>query len=261
VAGRQRAPEHVPGDDAQAASPRPGEILVRVRARGPTHGGPHIGAMHAAGTVIAAGDGVTRFAVGDEVFGHFSADPCARAQVPCARTTADGAHVERRPDDLDPPAAAALAEGGLAAKTILRAAELRPGQTAVVVGATAGAGTELVPVLAEAGVRVIAAVTPDDDDLVRSLGAADTIECTTADPVSDALASHPEADLLVDLVSFEEPYFITARAPHGTILTAAPGHEGSGLPRIGISAEPGELAALARRALDRRRPSRDPEPV
>jgi hypothetical protein len=166
-----------------------------------------------------------------------------------ARTTADGPHVERRPDRLDPLAAAALADGGLTAKTILRAADVRPGQTALVIGATSRAGTVLVPLLAEAGVHVIAGTRPDDDDLVRSLGATETVECTTADPVADALTSHPEVDLLVDLASFGEPYFITAGARHGTIITALDGARGPGLPRIGISAVPGDLAALARRAL------------
>jgi NADPH:quinone reductase-like Zn-dependent oxidoreductase len=210
--------------------------------------------MAAAGTVIAAGDHVTRFAVGDKVFGHFLAESWAWVHAACARTTADGPHVERRPDGLDPLAAATLAEGGLIAKTILRAAELQPGQTALVIGATSRSGAVLVPLFAEAGAHVIAGATPDEDDYVRSLGATETIEYTTARPVSDALASHPDVDLLVDLVSFGEPYFITAAARNGTIVTALPVAAEPGLPRIGISAEPDDLAALAQRALDGRQP-------
>ncbi|MCW3017036.1 MAG: NADP-dependent oxidoreductase [Solirubrobacterales bacterium] len=272
VAGRQRPPEHLGGDDDwQQSRPDPGEILVRVQACGLNHvdhalssgttsqpSGPaahNICPMDAAGTVIAAGDRVTRFAVGDEVFGHFLTDSWAWIQTLGVRTTADGPHVERRPEGLDPLAAAALAEGGLTAKTIMRAAALQPGQTAVVIGATARAGTVLVPLLAEAGGHVIAAVTPGDEDYVRSLGAADTIECATADPLADALASHPDADLLVDLVSFGEPYFITAAAGHGTSVTALAGPDEPGIPRIRISAEPGDLAALAQRALDGHQPA------
>jgi NADPH2:quinone reductase len=246
----------------------PGEIVLRVQACGlnhvehalgsgamsqpSAHGVPYMCAMDAAGTVIAAGDGVARFAPGDEVFGHFPAESWAWVQAPCARTAADGPHIERRPEGLDPLAAVALAEAGLAAKTIVRAAELRPGQTAVVIGATSRAGMLLVRLLAEAGAHVIAGATPDDGDYVRSLGAADTIEYTTAHPVGDALASLPDVDLLVDLVSFDEPYFITAAARHGTLVTALPGADEPGLPHIEISAEPGDLAALARRAIDAR---------
>jgi NADPH:quinone reductase-like Zn-dependent oxidoreductase len=269
VAGRRRPPEPLCGDDGQPSAPGPGEILVRVQACGlnhvdhalstgamsqlSAHGAPYICDMDAAGTVIATGERVTRFAIGDEVFGHFPAESWAWVQAPCARITADGPHVELRPEGLDPLAAAALAHSGLTAKTILRATELRPGQTALVIGANSATGTMLVPLLAETGAHVIARPTPDDDDYLRSLDAAE-IEYATADPVADALASHPEVDLLVDLVSFGEPYFITAAAKRGTIVTALPGADGPGIPRVGISAEPGDLAALAERALDGRQP-------
>lgn len=256
--------------------PGPGEILIRVQACGlnqvdnalgpdnalspagmswlSAHGSPYICGIDGAGTVIAVGDRVTRFAVHDEVFGHFLADSWAGVEPPFARTSADGPHVERRPEGLDPLAAAVLAEGGLIAKTILRAAKLRPGQTALVIGATSRVGTVLVPLLAEAGAHVIASVAPEDDDYGRSLGAADTIEYKPADPVAGALASHPEVDLLIDLVRFGEPYFITAAAPHGTIISAFPGPDGPGIQRIPISVEPGDLAALAQHAPDARWP-------
>jgi NADPH:quinone reductase-like Zn-dependent oxidoreductase len=277
VAGQQGPPEQLGGDVAPPSSPGPGEILVRVQACGVSRveralstgavaqlfprGGPYLRGMDAAGTVTATGDGVTRFAVGDEVFGHFPAESWTWVQEPSARTNADGAHVELRPEGLDPLAAAALAEAGLTATTILRAAELRPGQSALVIGATSGTGTVLVPLLAETGIHVIAGATSEDDAYVRSLGAAETFEYATADPIADALACHPGVELLVDLVSFDEPYFLTLGATQGTIVTALPapngGHGGGrdlGVPRIAISAEPGDLAALVRRALDGSQP-------
>jgi NADPH2:quinone reductase len=253
-----------------SSPPGPGEILVRVQACGLNHvdhalsssamprlcarGAPLMCGIGAAGTVIAAGDRVTRFAVGDEVFGHFVAASWAWVQASCARTTAVGPHVEHRPEGLDPLAAAALVETGLTVKTLVRAAEVRPGQTALVIGATSRAGAVLVPLLAEAGAHVIAGATRDDDEYVRSLGAADTIEYTTASRVADALASQTDVDLFVDFVSFDEPYFITAAASHGTIVTALRVAPEPGIPRIAIAAEPGDLAALAQRALDGRQP-------
>jgi NADPH:quinone reductase-like Zn-dependent oxidoreductase len=276
VAGGQGSSEQPGRGCAVPFAPGPGEILVRVQACGVSRveralstgsvsqlcprGAPYVSGMDAAGTVIATGDGVTRFAVGDEVFGHFPAEAWTWAHAPCARTVADGAHLELRPEGLDQLAAAALAEAGLTATTILRAAELRPGQSAVVIGATSGPGTVLVPLLAEGEVRVIAAATPEDDAYVRSLGAAETFDHGTADPVAHALARHPGVELLVDLVTFDEPYFITPAATQGTIVTALPAPEGDaavadlGIPRIGISAEPGDLAALVRRALDGSQP-------
>ena len=261
-----RGQDHV-GDDVRQPSPLgAGEIFVRVQACGLNHVDPalssgamsqpsaHGAPMDAAGTVFAVGDGVTRFAVGEEVFGHFPVESWAWVQAGCARMTAEGPHVERRPEGLDSLAAVALAQAGLTATTILRAAALRPGHTALVIGATSRAGTVLVALLAEAGAHVIACATPDDDDYVRSLGAADTIPYTTANAVVDALASHPDVDLLVDLVSFGEPYFITAAARHGTIVTATLGADKGGIPRIEISPERGDLAALAQRTLHGRRP-------
>jgi hypothetical protein len=118
----------------------------------------------------------------------------------------------------------------------------------------------LVPLLVETGVHVIAAATPADDAYVRSLGAAETFECVAGDPVGDALAHHPHVELLADLVTFDEPYFITPGATQGTIVTALPvreadaGADGLGVPRVPICAEPGDLAALVQRALDGSRP-------
>ena len=265
-----RGQDHINGVDGQPSPLGGCEILVRVHACGlnhvdhalstgamcqlSTHGAPHRCDMPAAGTVIAAGDRVARFAVGDQVFGRFPAESWAWVEAPCARMIADGPHVERRPEGLDPLAAVALAQAGLTAKTILRAARLQAGQTALVIGATSRVGALLVALLAEAGAHVIAGATPGNGDYVRALGAAETIESTTADLVEDALASHPEVDLLVDLVGFGEPYFLTAAESSGTIVTAHPGPHGLGIPRIAISAEPGDLAALAQRTLDGREP-------
>jgi NADPH2:quinone reductase len=254
--------------DALPWGPGKSEILVRVQACGlsrvecPRSTGivsppdrpetEFVGGMDTAGAVIATGDSVTRFAVGDEVFGHLPAGSWSWIHPPCARTTAAGAHIERRPEFLDPLAAAALAGDGLRAMTLLRAAETRPGQTALVIGATASVGRVLVPLLSEAGVRVTAGATPAEEAYIRSLGAAETFEYAAVSPVAEAIASYPDVDLLVDLVSFDEPYFITAAALGGTIVTAFAPRHGLGIPRIGISAQPGDLTTLAQRTADGR---------
>jgi hypothetical protein len=121
---------------------------------------------------------------------------------------------------------------GLTANTILRAAKLRPGQTALVIGATTQTGTILMSLLAETGAYMIAS-------------GMDTIDQATGDPVVNALTSNPDLNLTVDLVSFGEPYFITRAARQGTIVSAEPRPDGPSIPRIRISAEPGDLAALA----------------
>jgi NADPH2:quinone reductase len=169
--------------------------------------------------------------------------------------TTEGPHVELRPDALEPGAAAALVEGALAAKTIVRAAGVLLGQTALVIGTTGRVGIVLVPLLVEAGVSVIATATPADEAYVRRLGAAETIE-DSARASMDAMASHPDIDLLVDLVNFDEPYFATARAVPccgalvgaGRVQDTQDRPAGPGIPRIQLCAEPGDLLQLAQRA-------------
>jgi NADPH:quinone reductase-like Zn-dependent oxidoreductase len=253
-------------------TPAPGEIVVRRRplalsgvhlalvagTAGPGRlpsDGTHLGAVGDAGTVVATGKGVTRFAVGDEVFGRLRAP--GAAWTPYVLIDADGPHVEHRPYALEPGAAAALVEGGLTAKTIFRAAGVQAGQTALVIGATGRVGIVLVPLLVEAGVSVIATATPADAHYVRALGAAQTIVGGVAEAM-EALAHNPDVDLLVDLVNFADPYFAAARSVPvcGTLVGALPTSEADpwscefGIPRIQLSAEPGDLLELAQRALE-----------
>jgi NADPH:quinone reductase-like Zn-dependent oxidoreductase len=253
-------------------TPGPGELVVRRRplalsgvhlalvagTAGPGRlpsDGTHLGALGDAGTVVATGEGVTRFAVGDEVFGRLRAPGAAWA--PYVLIDADGPHVEHRPYALEPGAAAALVEGGLTAKTIFRAAGVQVGQTALVIGATGRVGIVLVPLLVEAGVFVIATASPADAPYVRWLGAAETIEGGAAEAM-DALDRNPDIDLLVDLVNFADPYFAAARSipSCGTLVGALPCSEADprscefGIPRIQLSAEPGDLLELAQRALE-----------
>jgi NADPH:quinone reductase-like Zn-dependent oxidoreductase len=258
-------------EQARPPVPGPGELVVRRQTlalsgvhlalvtgtAGPGRlpsDGTHLGAVGDAGTVIATGDGVTRFAVGDEVFGRLR--PSGAAWTPYV-LTADGPHVELRPDALEPGAAAALVEGGMAAKTIVRAASVQTGQTALVIGTNGRVGIVLVPLLVEAGVSVIATARPGDEAYIRSLGAAETIKDGARDAM-EAIAEHPDVDLLVDLVSFAEPYFATARAIPctGALVGAGAAQDADdrppaiGIPRIELSAEPGDLVELAQRALD-----------
>jgi NADPH:quinone reductase len=255
-------------EQAPPPTPGPGELVVRRRTlalsgvhlalvtgtAGPGRlpsDGTHLGTAGDAGTVIAIGEGVTRFAVGDEVFGRLRPRGTPWTQYVL---TADGPHVEIRPDALEPEAAAAVVEGGLAAKTIVRAAGVQPGQTALVIGTNGRVGIVLVPLLVEAGVSVIATARPGDEAYVRSLGAAETIEDSARDAM-ETIARHPDVDLLVDLVSFAEPYFATARAVPTTGALVGVGKDANaspaafGIPRIELSAEPGDLVELARRAL------------
>lgn len=158
---------------------------------------PYIPGVDFAGTVTEIGEGVSAYAVGDEVFGTAvprvlramagtrpSVGTGAMAQY--AVVEADTPLIAHRPAGLAAPDAAALATAGQAALATVRAADVRAGERVLVVGATGGVGTAVLPLLAAAGAHVIATATDADAEVVRGLGAKEVIGYQQADyPVGD----------------------------------------------------------------------------
>jgi NADPH:quinone reductase-like Zn-dependent oxidoreductase len=196
------APENYFVTDIPAPSPGPGQILVRIAAASinPADVMP-IGPSHTpgndfAGTVVETGLGVTAFREGDEIFGL--AVPRALRDMAGVRPSlstgslaeyavfeADTPLLAHRPPSLSVQHAAALATAGLTARALFLTARPKAGGTALVVGATGGVGTALVPLLAKAGVEVVATATAEDTELMHELGARHTIGYTDAYPTAD----------------------------------------------------------------------------
>ena len=177
--------------------PRPGlaagEVLVRVRAAGVDRGTWHMMAgqpylmrlgfgfrgprcrvpgLDVAGTVVATGPGVTRFSIGDEVFGlargSFAEYAAARADK-----------LARKPAALSFAQAAALAVSGLTALQGLRdAGHLKPGQKVLVIGASGGVGSYAVQLAKAFGAEVTGVCGTAKTDLVRAIGADHVIDYT-----------------------------------------------------------------------------------
>jgi len=204
VATEYGPPEKYVVADIPVPRPGPGQIQVRIAAASinPADvvlpGGaypvpldfPHVPGNDFAGTVTEAGPGVTAFAAGDEIFGQ-AVPRVLRAMAGATRPSlstgslaeyavfeADTPLLTHRPNGLSVQDAAALATAGLTARALITTARTRPGQTVLVVGATGGVGTALVPLLAAAGAKVIATATAADAELLRGLGADDTIGYT-----------------------------------------------------------------------------------
>jgi NADPH:quinone reductase-like Zn-dependent oxidoreductase len=196
-------PEQFTVADVPVPRPGPGQIQVRISAASlnPTDirlpGGeyrdalhlefPHVPGNDFAGTVTEVGLGVTVFRVGDEVFGE-AVPRAMRAVASATRPSlstgslaeyavfeADTPLIARRPAGLSAVDAAALATSGLTALAMIGTAEVKPDETVLVVGATGGVGTAVVPLLAAGGARVIATSTAADADILRDLGAAEVI--------------------------------------------------------------------------------------
>jgi len=176
-------------------SPDTGEVLVRVEASSLNgfdtavaagylagmmeHRYPVVLGKDFAGTVAAVGDGVTRFAVGDRVFGVVTKPFLGDGGFGEYVVVGDGLGTAAIPDGLDVATAGVLGLAGTAAVDALDAVAPQPGETVLVSGATGGVGAIAIQYAAATGARVIATATAGaQTDLVRGLGANDVVDHT-----------------------------------------------------------------------------------
>ena len=162
-----------------------------------------------AGRVVAVGGGVTRFRVGDEVFG--GADG---SFAELAATTEE--RLARKPAALTYGEAAALHVAGLTALQGLRdKARVQAGQLVLINGAGGGVGTYAVQIAKWLGAHVAATTRTESVDLVRSLGADNVIDYST----EDFTRGNARYDVIFD-IGGNRPFSHLRRAvaPRGTIV-------------------------------------------
>ncbi|WP_217571995.1 NADP-dependent oxidoreductase [Mesorhizobium sp. GbtcB19] len=187
--------------------PKPGEVLVRVKAAGinPVDGAvrggfypllgepPFILGWDISGTVAALGAGVTAFKIGDEVFGmpHFPKQAGAYAEL----ATAPVNEIAAKPAAIDHAHAAALPLAGLTAwQGLVRHGRLQAGQRALIHAAAGGVGHLAVQIAKALGAYIIATASPDKTVFVRSIGADEVIDYTKGDFTEQAR----NVDLVLD---------------------------------------------------------------
>ncbi|MBF8191857.1 NADP-dependent oxidoreductase [Nonomuraea sp. K274] len=290
VARSYGPPELLRIDDLPIPEPGPGQVQVKVAAASlnpadllMTGGAvrdlfetvfPYVPGTDFAGTVTRVGPGVERFGIGDEVFG-FGVPPLYAERMGVSAVTsgalaeyatfqADGPFVAPRPEGLAPGTAAALASTGMTAAAALADGDFQPGERVLVIGATGGVGSIVVPLLAkERKAEVIATAIPEYAAYAHDLGAAETIDYLSADVGEETLRRHPGGvDAIVNLVLDGARLAAAARAlrPGGRLLTTTPGSLGhDGLRRDDITVRvvhgppgirPDTFPTLAARALD-----------
>ncbi len=129
------------------------------------------------GRIAALGPDVGGFAVGDRVMGS-TGYGAAREQIAIAASRL--AHV---PDGLPLDKAAGLSIAyGTTLHALEQRAEMKPGETLAVLGASGGVGLAAVEIGAAMGARVIACASSDDKlEFARRHGAAETINYATQD--------------------------------------------------------------------------------
>lgn len=198
---------------------------------------PHVPGNDFAGTVTDVGPDVSGYTAGDEVFG-FALPRVLRPMAGAARPSlgtgalaeyvvveADTPLVAHRPAALPVDQAAALPVVGTTARALMATGAFGADETVLVVGATGGVGTTVLPLLAAAGTRVTATATAADATLVRQLGAAEVVDYRTQDVTAQTLRRHPggvDAVLNLSLPGTELPALAAALRPGGRLLTITP---------------------------------------
>lgn len=198
-------------DDVDEPTPAEGRVTVKVAAAGVNMaewhlmaGDPTVARLalglrrpknprlgeDVAGVVTAVGPGVTRFAVGDAVFGSARG---SWAEIADAREDL----LQPLPAGMSYEQAAAVPMAGYTALAAVRRVGPIGGRHIAVTGAGGGVGSYAVQLAAAAGARVTAVCSGRKADFVRSLGADDVIDYTTTDP-TDPAAGGRRFDAVLD---------------------------------------------------------------
>ena len=135
-----------------------------------------------AGTVEAIGPDVTRFAVGDRVFGVDQDRFGSNAEL---MVTREDAPIATMPASMTFDDGGALCDGFILAHTCLSATKLRSGQRILVYGATGSIGSATVQLAHAWGAHVTAVADTSTLELMRSLGADEVIDRTKQDFTRD----------------------------------------------------------------------------
>jgi NADPH:quinone reductase-like Zn-dependent oxidoreductase len=181
-------PEVLSLDEVPRPAPGPNDLLVRVHAtavnpvdwklRSGLHVVryrlPWILGLDASGVVEAVGSGVTRFAVGDEVWSSpVHNRPGTYADYLCINER----QVALKPANLSHPEAASLPLVGLTAyQCLVDMGRLGPGQQVLIHAGAGGVGSFAIQLAKHLGARVITTCSSRNAKLVRDLGADQVID-------------------------------------------------------------------------------------
>ncbi|WP_307028106.1 NAD(P)-dependent alcohol dehydrogenase [Arthrobacter globiformis] len=226
------------------------DVLVRVRAagvdRGVWHmmtGLPYLGrlafgirkpkdpvlGLDLAGTVEAVGPDVTRFTVGDAVYGSGRGSYAEYAVAPETKLAA-------KPQPLSFEQAAAVPVSAVTALQGLRAGKIREGQKVLVTGASGGVGSYAVQLAKAYGAHVTGVCSTGKVGFVRTLGADHVIDYSRED-----FADAGPYDLILDIAG-NPPISRLRRALTPTGTAVITGGEGGGKLTGGLHRQ---LSALA----------------
>jgi NADPH:quinone reductase-like Zn-dependent oxidoreductase len=261
-------PEVLRLTDVPRPEPEPTQVQVRVHAAGvnPTdwkqrrsgywYTLPLAQGWDVSGVVTATAPGVTRLAVGDEVYGmpNFPHRPGAYADY----VTAPSRHFAPKPATLDHVRAAALPLAALTAwQALVDAAGVDKGQRVLVHAAAGGVGHLAVQIAKARGAQVIGTASAAKHDLLRDLGADELVDHRSVD-FDDAVTG---VDVVLDAIGGDYlERSMRTLAPGGLYIgitnpfdldrvTAAAAEHGRGVRGTTVMVEPDHAALEAITAL------------
>lgn len=243
----------------QRPSPGPDEVLVRVHATsvntpdwvtvtgtpsilrlrsGPWRPRNPVRGTDVAGVVEEAGEGVTDFQPGDEVFGSsWDGVPGSHSGTFAEFAAIPASQLITKPSNVTFVEAAASVMTGLTALAAMRdVAGVTPGTRVLVNGASGGVGTFAVQIAHALGAEVTAVSSTRNLELVRSLGAHHVIDYTS----DDLTATGDRYEVILDNVMNHSPaQMARLLAPGGLLIPNSIGTSGGvlgGLPRLARAA-------------------------
>lgn len=183
-------PEVLKLEDVPRPEPKANEVLVRVIGAGVNpidaiirEGTfakefgtrlPLVPGYDIAGIVAKAGPQITRFKVGDAVYGYVRG---GGGYAEYAIATEE--EVSLKPKSLSFVGAASVPVVALTAwQALIDAAQLKAGQTVLIHGGSGGVGTMAIQIAKARGAHVIATASTQNQDLLKELGADVTIDYT-----------------------------------------------------------------------------------
>jgi NADPH:quinone reductase-like Zn-dependent oxidoreductase len=219
-----------------------GEVLVKVAAAGLDRGTWHlmtgrpfvmrlgfglrgpknpVPGLDVSGTVVATGNGASRFKVGDEVFGEGKG---SFAEFVVAKE----AKLATKPPELTFEQAAAIPVSGVTAlQGLCDVGRLQKGDRVLIIGASGGVGTYAIQIAKAVGAEVTGVCSTSKIKLVQSLGAEHVIDYTQGD-LGEAITSkgHSPFDVIFDLGGSVPLRKLVRALTHKGTLVVAGGEQG-----------------------------------
>jgi len=199
-------------EDVPRPEPQPGEVLIQVRAASVNPFDlalregwlasmiplqlPAIAGVDVAGIVMATGEGVTDFSIGQDVYGFMSRYSGAYAEYAAVANET----IAPQPQTLDYVQAASVPLAATAAwQALFEVGGLKEGQKVLVHGGAGGVGTFAVQLAKLKGAHVLATTVGQNFEYVQRLGADEVIDysITPFETVAHAV------DVVLDLVGGE----------------------------------------------------------